>query len=374
LGQIKRACDETRKYNEDAPKLKDADVWTCFIPQIDNDPVRCSRCKSSKEPREIVNDILRDDALAIGKESFEPIIRKFYRSLGASESPLYEAVSSENIIAPFFSHEAIDTFVDLLHRDFVGEPAHLYNEFSTALDQLLPRISHVSDGSLDEALGARLDSMVFLLLASLCGPRDYRPDLGMLVPSKSERTSLPKKEDDEKDDKKKEKKPALPKDLDVEQSAYLTRVTFDRDPPNERDWIICQINSDDAEDYGTQIITYPLEGKTEVLIARGFKRFEDDGSHMMIPVDNELVSGLRHLRMHLVNDTWVLEDLDSTNGTLVVRNNGDQFFLYKNADIPEQSLALENGDVIRLAPNWQTKHADPKCPAFVFHTTTIDWR
>ena len=364
LEQIGRACDEIALLHGDVPMLKYAEIWTCFIPQISNSPVRCSRFKTSKEPREIVVSMLGSDCPDTGDVSYKMMAALLTRIVCDTNSPLFEPLASEAIVSQYFDSQAIDTFIGLLHQDFGSAPAHLYNEFEDSLNDLMMRIAFLNNHQRLGAIGARLSSIVLLLLASLYGPRDYRPDMHVDVYSKREQTRLVQRARADV---------ATPKDLGIEQTAYLTRVTFGQNPPDERDWIVCQTTSGETNEVANRFMSYSLEGKTEVFIARGIERFDEKGPVLRIPVDCDLASSQGHLRMTLEDGSWTLVDLDSTNGTLVVRRNGDKFCLYKHAEIPDESVVLQNGDVICIAPKWDITHADPSCPAFVFHTATIDW-
>lgn len=364
LDQIKSACDEVTKLVDNAPVVRDTDIWTCFVPAIKNKPDACSRYKSSREPRELVESILANVASVEEGSPYQTMATRLSEIVKDESSPFFEAVASEMVISKYFNDDSISTFLSLLHQDFGNASAYLFKEFEDSLENLLLRVALLSNRQLPGMTDARLDSIVVLLLASLYGPRDYRPELYMRVTSKDEATQPVRAGAEDF---------AEPEDRGVEQSPYLTRVTFSHNPPDEHDWIICQSSKDSADDQSGRFITYPLEGKTEALIARGFDRFDDDKSVLHIPVDCELASRNGHLRISFNDGNWILEDLHSTNGTLVVRRSGDRFCLYNDAEVPDSSIALQNGDVICIAPKWDTMHADPSCPAFVFHTATIDW-
>ena len=82
-----------------------------------------------------------------------------------------------------------------------------------------------------------------------------------------------------------------------------------------------------------------------------------------------------HARLSLEGDGWYLTDLDSTNGTLLVRVDEDRLHLCRDglAEERENHVRLRNGDVICLAPDWTNEQPLADSPAFVFQLSASRW-
>lgn len=408
----KSARDSQEEELRDDRSKKVVPCWDWLLPDINGNASKRSHFQTSKSPRELAifvaegDDPDRRKGLAqqlVGKPEerddyfvqfeFTSLVGRLVRN---SNGPLFEAVASGSIFDNSFGPSAIEKFVNLTSKDFPDKQQFLIEELRASLLYISQEINGAQGGvnnlppywpkdgrktSYDAYLSSktyvlgshrynppkaewRCDLLTAMIAASLLGPRDYRPELLIPLPDRTARTVQPGHSTEEA-------RPSNATKIDIACQPYLTRVTFDQQPPDELDWIACEGKR--AGDVKQQV-SIPLQGKAEVILARGATRYDDSGKIVTVRLDCP-ASSKEHARITYDEATgqWILRDMDSTNGTLVVSRDGSRKLLHVDQESRDNDVPLQNGDVICIAPDWVGGHAIPTHPAFVFQLSTSDW-
>lgn len=312
--------------------------------------------------------------------------------LRTDQHPFYYLIGSI-LFNDFFSKEALSHYCDLLAEDF-RSPNYLFQEFKVSLDYLAklargkgsaytkPWPNHAAQYAeylLNKAQSPKIvdyktDLITMLIMASLNGPRDYRPDLLIFSRPYVVRT-------DQDAPHKKYKWDIYKKPVDVgTTTAYLSRITFPTEPADARDWMLCESPSTTNSEGAVGTMTYPLIGINKVIIVRasddkgGIPRFIRQDDTCVIPLESKRVSS-EHAELTRENDGWYLTDFKTTNGTLLIRTNEDRIHLCRKelSEVRENHVKLENGDVICIAPDWTNEQPLQDSPAFVFQLSASKW-
>ncbi len=376
--------------------------WSWLFPEIGNDAAKRSRLQAGKRPEELLQIVGRPDGkgmegMANAKLSLD-VLASFDLAcvlgwrMRCEDGPFEELFSSDAHFAKRFDGEAIDTFLRLLNDDFAGCQPYSFEGLQDAITAVRLGISRAEEGCVCswrmdfERYGGylvrkhrvggkkqdwRADLATLLLMSALLGPKDWRADLLIDTPEKYESTADYDSQFAVSADKV--RSGGVARKLDVRSRFFLTRVTFDCDPPDEMDWFICEGDIGGVNSGRGQLLAIPLDGKTRVVMARGLPRFSDVGESVEVPLNCRDASSKAHLALALEGGEWLARDLGSTNGTLVVSRDGMRRMLWRKEAGGDQAVILRNGDVICIAPNHHTGHAVPTNPAFLFHAVTNTW-
>lgn len=376
--------------------------WSWLFPQIGTDPAKRSRWQANKGPDElrrcvarpdggVLTGVRRDGLRADVMASFDLacIIGWHVRS---EEGPFAELFSSDAYFANRLSRDSIATFMSLLSTDFAGSQPYAFDGLQDAISAMSLGAARAKAGRVcswdfdfdhygtylvrKHRVGARqedwrADLVTLLMMAALIGPKDYRADLLIDTPEKYEDTE--RHAGPPSDALPASSQPSESREIDLDTRPFLTRVTFDRELPNEQDWVMCEEDINTANRGTQRILAVPLANHKKVIMARGLPRYSDTGDAVEIPLNCSEASSKAHLALRSTPAGWTVRDLNSTNGTLVVSRDGTRTMLYRKEPDGLREVVLKNGDVICVAPDHRTGHAVPTNPAFLFHTVTTTW-
>ena len=304
----------------------------------------------------------------------------------SEEGPFAELFSSDVHFAERLGRDALAEYVRLLCEDYAGAQPYLVDGLRDAVTSLvlggakaqsgrvssweLPFDSYGSYLVRKHRLGGytqdwRADLVTLLLMAALLGPKDYRADLLIDMPEKYESTA--------RDTEGDIPRAPIERSLDVERRCFLTRVTFDCEPPDETDWLMCQGEGGGTSSTADRLLSVCLEGKRRVVMARALPRYSDANGIVEIPLNCREASSKAHVELEFDGVGWKVHDAASTNGTLVVSRDGTRRLLYRKVEGGDEAVPLRNGDVICVAPNHRSGRAVATNPAFLFHMATTTW-
>lgn len=377
--------------------------WSWLFPQIGSDPAKRSRWQANKGPDELLRCVIspKGKTLAGAGETLAGVKRGGLQSdvpasfdlacvlgwrIRDERGPFEELLTSYPHFGERMGRDVIATFVGLLSEDFASSEPYAFDGLQDAISAVVLGGARANDGRLCswdfgfDRYGSYLvkkhrmggmredwyaDLVTLLMVAALLGPTDYRADLLIDTPEKYEDTAHSEAEVATCG--------AAPRMLDLEPRPFLTRVTFDREPPDELDWTMCEEDVANAGTNSQRILAIPLAGKLKVRMARTLPRYSDAGGVVEIPLNCSEASSKAHAELRRTPEGWLVRDLNSTNGTLVVSRDGTRHMLYRKEPNGNCEVALRNGDVICIAPDHRSGRAVSANPAFLFHTVTSVW-
>ncbi len=374
--------------------------WSWFFPEIGTDAAKRSRFQANKTPAELLKMIERPGGYLLSGAKEVKLSQDALASFDLAcivgwlvrneDGPFSELFSTGRHFSERMGREQLGKFLALLAEDFAGAQPYLLDGLQDALSAILLAIARAPEGRVcswefgfdhygsylvrkHRAGGRkedwRADLVTLLIMAALLGPKDYRADLLIDAPEKFERTadSASSRDNLSVTSVKTQRK------CEIACRVFLTRVTFDREPPNELDWVMCEEDVETSNGNMGRILAVPLEGKRKVIMARALPRFNNAGDVIEIPLNCREASSKAHVLFELTLAGWTVRDLRSTNGTLVVSRDGTRRMLYRKEPDGEQDVLLRDGDVICVAPNHSTGKAVATNPAFLFHRVTTTW-
>ena len=278
------------------------------------------------------------------------------------------ALKNEHFVATYFDETFYKTYLDLLRNDFPG--CHPYDLL--AFDQVVrPYIRDYQESlglSVEDAYLARLILLTMLLLAALFGPRDYTYD----ILSATIRLQLNVRAKRLMETFENVGDVVTPTAEPSKLEYCLTRVTFTTDEPDETDWIFYTSAPSDGVSPSSPLVSFILNNLENVSLGN-FKKVSCGDGTLKVPIPSREPLGTEDVHLTHNEQGWTIEDNESEGGLMVVRSNGDRFFLYKDKDHDTEendSLLLKNGDVICLSPDWVTGHARRESHNFVIQQTT----
>ncbi len=401
LNQFHSLAKQVMSEDEKEPSI--VTYWQCFFPEIRGRDYTRSNFEKGKGPEQLL-EILQpnveimmsqEDLRAVGNFNGSSLFGKSCLVgwiLRTWEGPFCGLITS-TLFDEYFDKKALEEFYKLLAQDF-RSPNYLFQEFKTCLDDIYelahgtatigtePWPDHpaqyaeymVNKAQSPQRLDFKADLATTLIMAALNGPRDYRPDL--LIFNRPQVVATEKEATHDR----------YPWNIARGQidkgttTAYLSRVTFPTDPADAREWMLCESSSPIRSDEMAGTMTYPLVGISKVDLVRasdgrdGFSRYTRIDDSCIIPLDCNRVSS-EHAQLTLEDDGWYLTDLETTNGTLLIRVNEDRYHLCREglSEVRENHVRLENGDVICLAPDWANEQPLNDSPAFVFQLAASKW-
>ncbi len=400
---IKTAMGEVPKGGHRPARL---DYWAWLFPSIGRSTHKRGHWQAQKDPAELARHLTERtepvslaatgqmyEAGNINPSDFALLLGWLVRHV---QGPFVKPLIIGDFFASRFRLDTIERFLQLLEIDFPRTQPFLLSETRDSLETLLMTIAAApssmrrglrcwpgtaTDGNTEWTFGTylarrrrdgsykndwRADLVVAMALCALLGPRDYRTEL--LIYPHNEATDAFQTRDSHEAARA---HPHTTTPLGLERTAHITRVTFDADPPDERDWVICDYSAGGTA-YPAQFMSVSLADATRVIMARDIERFSA-GNTIKIPLHCSAASPGKHIEMLLTDGSWVLTDMGSDNGTLIVSQDGRRQILHSRHGEPRRSVLLQNHDVICIAPDARTGRACPTHPAFLFHTSTADW-
>ena len=364
-----------RCWGEPAKSL----CWSCFFPKVlmnekDGTPLKnpdskCSRYPNKKLPtlrREVqeYRDTLLEESGVRLPEALPTVDWELHTVFWAVRwavrgpvAPFREGLLNPGLLATEpFGEEFTQEYLLCLQSDF-GMSSDEVEDFRDVVDYMRNRMSDCMEEENDEhnracawpmelcqdfvdghaRMGVGLavsdvmaDLFAMLFVTSLYGPRDYRWEMGYIFSSRVVRVGTEQASNGFSE--------SASRNGNLIKYPVLTRVTYDLDSVDERDYIVC------GEDRHLRDIR-------EIRFGRAARDVvQDDVAYFSLVerrVEESRQVGVSRMQARIAqsDEGWVIRDWKSSFGTLVVSRSGDRYVVGGKGN-ERQHRALENGDII----------------------------